>query len=58
MRQILRDLSIKYKGYALGQYAEAHRTDQLSWFRFLGFSYTPEGNIGNRRYFEYVSPST
>ncbi|WP_027076041.1 hypothetical protein [Maribacter antarcticus] len=58
MRKILLDLSIEYKGCALGQYAEAHRTDQRSWFRFLGFSYKPEGNVGNRRYFEYVSPNT
>ena len=55
MRTILRDLAVKYKGYALGQYAEVHRTDQRSWFRFLGFTYKPEGNVANRLYFEFVS---
>ncbi|MEB8345388.1 hypothetical protein OO010_04975 [Flavobacteriaceae bacterium KMM 6898] len=58
MRKILLELSIEFKGCALGQYAEAHRTDQFSWFRFLGFKYKPEGNVGNTRYFEYVAPAT
>lgn len=58
MRIILRELSIRYKGCTCGQYAEAHRTDQISWFRFLGFKYMPEGNIGNNRYFEYKAPAT
>ena len=57
MRKILKELSIKYAGCSCGQYAEAHRTDQISWFRFLGFKYKPEGNVGNTRYFEYVSPT-
>ncbi len=55
MRKILKELSILYKGCALGQYAKPGRTDQRSWFRFLGFVYKPEGNRGNNRYFEYVS---
>ena len=55
MRKILKELSLLYKGCSLGQYAKAGRTDQISWFRFLGFTYKPEGNRGNTRYFEYVS---
>ena len=52
MRQIIKDLAAKYKGYTLGQYAESHRTDQISWFRFLGFEYNEKGNIGNKKYYE------
>jgi len=55
MRKILKELSLRYKGCTLGQYAKADRTDQKSWFRFLGFAYQPEGNRGNNQYFEYIS---
>ncbi len=55
MRNILKDLALQYKGFALGQYAESHRTDQSSWFRFLGFTYKPEGNVANRHYYEFAS---
>lgn len=55
MRKIIKELSLKYKGCTLGQYAVGGNTDQVSWFRFLGFDYKPEGNIGNTQYFEYVS---
>jgi len=56
MRKILKELSIRYKGCTCGQYANAHNKDQLSWFRFLGFNYKPEGNAGTKLYFEYVAP--
>ncbi len=55
MRKILKELSILYKGCTLGQYVISGNTDQISWFRFFGFEYKPEGNIGNTLYFEYVS---
>jgi len=55
MRKILKELSFKYKGCTLGQYAVAGNTDQVSWFRFMGLAYKPEGNIGTTQYFEYVS---
>ena len=55
MRKILKELSILYKGCTLGQYAVAGNTDQISWFRFFGFEYKPEGNTGNTLYFEYIS---
>lgn len=58
MRQILKDLSFRFKGCSCGQYAKSDRTDQISWFRFLGFKYKPEGNIGNTKYFEYQAPHT
>lgn len=57
MRKILKELSLKYKGCTCYQYAEAGRAEQISWFRFLGFVHKPEGDKGNTRYFEYVSPS-
>ncbi|MCJ7465090.1 MAG: hypothetical protein MUO53_00155 [Maribacter sp.] len=57
MRKILKELSIKYKGCTCYQYAEQGRTDQISWFRFLGFKYKPEGDKGKTRYFEFVSPA-
>lgn len=56
MRQILREQSPNYKGCTCGLYSESEHPSQISWFRFLGFSYMPNGNIGNTRYFEYVSP--
>lgn len=55
MRKILKELSFLYKGCILGQYAKPGRTDQRSWFRFLGFVYKPEGDRGNTHYYEYVS---
>lgn len=57
MRKILKELSIKYKGSTCGQYAEGHQTEQISWFRFLGFRYKPEGNVGTTRYYEYMAPA-
>ena len=57
MRKILKELSLKYKGCILSQYAHAGRSDQISWFRFIGFKHKPEADRGNIRYFEYASPS-
>jgi len=55
MRQILKDQSYNYKGHTLGLYSESEHPKQITWFRFLGFKYLPEGNRDNTRYFEYVS---
>lgn len=56
MRKIIKEQSYNYKGWTLGLYSESkHIKNQLSWLRFLGFKYTPDGNRGNTRYFEYVS---
>jgi len=57
MRKILKELSLKHKGCSLGQYAEAGNTDQVSWFRFLGFTYQPKGNRGNTPYYEFKAPT-
>lgn len=56
MRQILREQAPHHKGCTCSLYSESEHPGQISWFRFLGFSYMPQGNIGNTRYFEYVSP--
>ena len=57
MRKMLKDLALKYKGHRCGQYAILDRQDQISWFRFLGFKYKPEGNRGNMKYFEFEAPT-
>ena len=56
MRKIAKELVVQFKGCSTGQYAEADDTDRISWYRFLGYKYKPEDDIGNKRYFEYVSP--
>ena len=53
MRRILKEKAAIYKGYSCGLYSTSDHPSQISWFRFLGFSYVPEGNLGNTRYFEY-----
>jgi len=56
MRQVLKEESNKYKGYTFGLYSESKKIDnQMSWLRFLGFKYVPDGNSGSIRYFEYIS---
>jgi hypothetical protein len=57
MRKILKDKSASYKGCTLRIYSTSDHPQQITWFRFLGFKYMPEGNIGATRYFEYSSPS-
>jgi hypothetical protein len=56
MRNILRDLATRHKGYTCVQYATPHNTDQKSWFRFLGFKHKPEGDTGGKLYYEFASP--
>ena len=56
MRQILEEQSYNYKGCKLTVYSQSKEPDkQMSWLRFLGLKYMPEGNVGNHRYFEYQS---
>ena len=56
MRKILKEQSYNYKGWTLGLYSESKDIEnQLSWLRFLGFKYMPDGDRGNTRYFEYIS---
>lgn len=56
MRQILEEQSHNYKGCTLVVYSQSRETDkQMSWLRFIGLKYKPEGNVGNAKYFEYES---
>jgi hypothetical protein len=57
MRRILKEQALVHRGCTCGLYSEAAHPNQISWFRFLGFTYIPEGNRGTTRYFEYVAPS-
>lgn len=57
MREILREQSKVIKGGTCFLYSVSDHPKQINWFRFLGFTYIPEGNLGDKRYFEYVSPS-
>lgn len=54
MRRILKDLSSHYPGCTCGLYSTSDHPNQIRWFKFLGFTYEPKGNIGNTRYFEYI----
>ncbi len=56
MRKVLEEESYNYRGCTLVVYSQSKETDkQMSWLRFLGLKYMPEGNVGNSRYFEYES---
>ena len=56
MRQILEEQSYNYKGCTMVVYSQSKETEkQMSWLRFLGLKYKPEGNIGDAKYFEYES---
>ena len=56
LRQLLKEQTYIYKGWTLGLYSESKQVEnQLSWLRLIGFQYTPSGNRGNTRYFEYTS---
>jgi len=56
MRKVLEEESYNHKGCTLVVYSQSKETDkQMSWLRFLGLKYMPEGNVGNSRYFEYES---
>jgi hypothetical protein len=56
MRQILEEQSYNYKGCTMVVYSQSKETEkQMSWLRFLGLKYKPEGNVGDVKYFEYQS---
>ena len=57
MRKTLKDTSVHYKGCTVGIYSSSEHSHLLTWLRFLGFKYLPEGNNGDWRYFEYMSPN-
>ena len=57
IRQILREKTFDEKGFTLGIYSVSEHPHLFTWLRFLGFNYQPDGNVGNRRYFEFAVPS-
>jgi hypothetical protein len=57
MRAILKEKATIYKGCTCGLYSTSDHPSQITWFRFLGFKYIPEENLGNTRYFEYKAQS-
>ena len=56
MRKILKQKSLEYRGCKLRIYSTSDHSHQITWFRFLGFKYSPESDDGNTRVFEYESP--
>lgn len=56
MRSILREKASVYKGCTCRLYSTSDHPSQMTWFRFLGFKYIPEGDLGITRYFEYKAP--
>ena len=58
MRDLLREQAALFKGYTCYLYSISDHPHQITWFKFLGFTYIPERNTGVKRYFEYVSPKS
>lgn len=56
MRKTLKEKAAHYQGYTLGIHSVSPHPDLFTWLRFLGFTYMPEGNKGDWRYFEFVAP--
>ena len=56
MRTIIREKALGYHGCTCRLYSTSEHPSQITWFRFLGFKYIPERNLGMTRYFEYKSP--
>ncbi len=55
LRELLKKETLNYKGCTCVIRSASEHPAQISWFKFLGFIYEPKGNIGNTRYFKYVS---
>lgn len=49
--------STVYKGCACRLYSTSDHPKQVRWFNFIGFQYLPHRNVGNSKYFEYISKS-
>ena len=56
-RDLLRKKTVEKRGISLGIYSVSEHPHLFTWLRFLGFKYHPEGDNGNRRYFEFAVPS-
>ncbi len=55
LRELLKKETSNYKGCTCVIRSASEHPGQISWFKFLGFTYDPKGNTGNTRYFKYVS---
>lgn len=55
LRKILKDEMANYIGSTCIIYSTSDHPKQITWFKFLGFTYVPEGNKGTARYFELAS---
>ena len=55
LRAILKEEISNFKGCICVIYSTSDHPKQITWFKFLGFSYVPEGNKGTARYFEIGS---
>ena len=58
MRQTLKETAARYKGYTISILSVSQHPSLFTWLRFLGFTYLPEGNMGDWRYFEFVTPAS
>lgn len=56
MRSILKEKAARYKGYTLGIFSTSQHPNLFTWLRFLGFVHQPEKDVGDRRYFELITP--
>lgn len=56
MRSILKEKAVKYKGHSLGMYTNSDHPHLFTWLRFLGFTYKPESDNADYKYFEIVAP--
>ncbi|OIP50066.1 MAG: hypothetical protein COZ75_00520 [Flavobacteriaceae bacterium CG_4_8_14_3_um_filter_34_10] len=55
LRKILKDEMANYLGCTCIIYSTSNHPKQMTWFKFLGFTYVPERNKGAARYFELAS---
>lgn len=58
MRKTLREKSQMHKGCTIGIYSVSQHPHLFTWLRFLGFTYQPEENNGDSRYFEFLTATT
>jgi len=56
MRDLLREQAAILRGYTCYLYSNSDHSHQITWFKFLGFTYIPERNTSFEKYFEYISP--
>jgi hypothetical protein len=52
----IKEKTANYHGCRCTLYSSSKHPKQIAWLEFLGYSYVPEGNIDNARYFEFAVP--